>query len=331
MKGGLYMKAITVKQPGGAEQLQIEEYVKPIPKDGELLIKVKAAAVNRTDIVNRESSSGYLNNPILGIEVAGTVEESGAGAKTAVGTNVMGLVNGGGYAEYVVMPAERAMVIPENLSFEEATAIPEVFLTAYQTLFWIGQLRAGETVLIHAGGSGVGTAAIQLAKQIGQANVITTAGSKKKLDFCRSLGADVCVNYKEQNFDEEVLNATKNQGVDLILDFIGASYWSKNLASIKVDGRWVLIGILGGAEIEKFNLMDVISKRIQMTGTLLTPRSDEYKTALTTEFSSKTLELFRNNKLHPVVDHVFSFDQVQQAHQHMENNKNIGKIILKVN
>lgn len=325
------MRAIIVKQPGGAEQLQIEEYVKPIPKDGELLIKVKAAAVNRTDIVNRESSSGYLNNLILGVEVAGTVEKAGAGAKTAVGTNVMGLVNGGGYAEYVVMPDDRAMVIPENLSFEEAAAIPEVFLTAYQTLFWIGQLREGENVLIHAGGSGVGTAAIQLAKQIGQANVITTAGSKEKLDFCRSLGADACINYKEQNFDEEVLNTTKNQGVDLILDFIGASYWRKNLASIKVDGRWVLIGILSGAEIEKFNLMDVISKRIQLTGTLLTPRSDEYKAALTSEFSSKTLELFRNNKLRPVVDHVFAFDQIQQAHEHMENNKNIGKIIIKVN
>ncbi|WP_156289365.1 NAD(P)H-quinone oxidoreductase [Oceanobacillus salinisoli] len=325
------MKAITVKQPGGAEQLQLEEVDKPTPKDGELLIKVKAAAVNRTDIVNRESSSGYLDNPILGVEVAGIVEEAGTDAKTPIGTHVMGLVNGGGYAEYAVMPDDRAMVIPENLSFEEAAAIPEVFLTAYQTLFWIGQLRTDENVLIHAGGSGVGTAAIQLAKQIGQANVITTAGSKQKLDFCRSLGADVCINYKEQNFDEEVLRATNNQGVDLILDFIGASYWDKNLASIKVDGRWVLIGVLGGTQIEKFNLMDVISKRIQMTGTLLTPRSDEYKTALTSEFSSKTMELFRHHKLRPIVDQVFTLEQIQQAHEHMESNKNIGKIILKVN
>jgi len=325
------MKAITVKQPGGAEQLQVVEYERPIPKDGELLIKVKAAAVNRTDIINRQNSSGYLKNPILGIEVTGIVEGVGADTKTPVGTRVMGLVNGGGYAEYVVMPDERTIVIPENLSFEEAAAIPEVFLTAYQTLFWIGQLRAGETVLIHAGGSGVGTAAIQLAKQLGKANVITTAGSNEKLDFCRSLGADVCINYKEQKFDEVVLEATNNQGVDLILDFVGASYWSKNLASIKVDGRWVLIGILGGAEIEKFNLMDVLLKRIQLTGTLLTPRTDEYKAALTTEFFSKTMELFRNNKLRPIIDYVFPFDQIQQAHEHMENNKNIGKIILKVN
>lgn len=325
------MKAITVKQPGGAEQLQIVEYTKPTPKEGELLIKVKAAAVNRTDIFNRENASGYLENPILGVEVSGIVEEVGPGVTTAVGTKVMGLVNGGGYAEYAVMPEARAMVIPENLSFEEAAAIPEVFLTAYQTLFWIGKLRQGENVLIHAAGSGVGTAAIQLAKELGQAGVIATAGAKNKLDFCQSLGADVCINYKEQNFDEEVLSATNNQGVDLILDFVGASYWNKNLASIKVDGRWVLIGILGGSEIEKVNLMALMSKRIQMTGTLLTPRSDAYKAALTSEFAAKTLELFRTNKLRPVVDCVFPFEQIKQAHEYMEASRNTGKIILKVN
>src|SRR5699024_2129928 len=180
----------------------------------------------------------------------------------------------------------------------------------YQTLFWIGQLRANETVLIYAGGSGVGTAAIQLARQLGQANVITTAGSEEKLDFCQSLGADFCINYKEQNFDKEILKITKNQGADLILDFIGASYWSKNLSSIKVDGRWVLIGILGGANAENVNLMDLLSKRIQLTGTLLTPRSDEYKVALTTEFYAKTIDLFANNKLRPIVDQVFPFNQI---------------------
>jgi tumor protein p53-inducible protein 3 len=324
------MKAIFVKQPGGSEQLQIVESMKPIPKNGELLIKVKAAAVNRTDIISRKNGSGYLNNPILGVEVAGIVEQSGEGANIAAGTPVMGLVNGGGYAEYAVMPSDRAMVIPENLSFEEAAAIPEVFLTAYQTLFWIGQLRADETVLVHAGGSGVGTAAIQLAKQIAQAKVITTAGSQEKLDVCRALGADVCINYKEQHFEEEVLQATQHRGVDLILDFVGASYWSKNVSSIKVDGRWVLIGLLGGAKLDALNLMDLMSKRIQLSGTLLTPRSDEYKAALTAEFSSKALELFATNKLRPVIDRVFAFDDIQQAHEHMESNKNIGKIIIKV-
>src|SRR5699024_6719916 len=233
------MKAMIVNEPGGAEQLQVSEQPTPEPKDGEIRIKVEATAVNRTDIINRRSSSGYLDHPILGVEVAGVVEKVAADVDIEVGTRVMGLVNGGAYAAYTVMPADRAMVIPENLSFEEAAAIPEVFLTAYQTLFWIGKLRVDETVLIHAGGSGVGTAAIQLAKQIGQANIITTAGSKEKLDFCSSLGADHVINYKEQNFDEEVLKATNNQGADLILDFIGASYWKKNLDSIKIDGRWV--------------------------------------------------------------------------------------------
>jgi tumor protein p53-inducible protein 3 len=324
------MRAILVKQPGGSEQLHIVESMKPIPKQEELLIKVKAAAVNRTDIISRKNGTGYLKNPILGVEVAGIVEQSGEGASIAAGTPVMGLVNGGGYAEYAVMPAARAMVIPENLSFEEAAAIPEVFLTAYQTLFWIGQLRADETVLVHAGGSGVGTAAIQLAKQIAQANVITTAGSQEKLNVCRALGADVCINYKEQSFDEEVLQATQQRGVDLILDFVGASYWSKNVSSIKVDGRWVLIGLLGGAKLDALNLMELMSKRIQLSGTLLTPRSDEYKAALTAEFSSKAMGLFASNQLRPVIDRVFAMDDIQQAHEHMESNKNIGKIIIKV-
>ncbi|PAV31609.1 NADPH:quinone oxidoreductase [Virgibacillus profundi] len=321
------MKAIIVKQPGGAEQLEVAEQPVPVPNPGELLIKVKAAAINRTDILNREGRVGYLENPILGVEVSGILETSIAGIEA--GTRVMGLVNGGAYAEYAVMPADRAMIIPDNLTFEEAAAIPEVFLTAYQTLFWLGKLQENETVLIHAGGSGVGTAAIQLAKQLKNAKVITTAGSKEKLDFARSLGADVCINYKEQNFDEEVKKATEGQGVDLILDFIGASYWEKNLNSIKVDGRWVLIGLLGGAEIEKFNLMDVMKKRIQLTGTLLTPRSDQYKAELSTDFASNALELFKNDQLKPIIDTVFPFDQVQNAHEHMEGNRNIGKIILK--
>lgn len=324
------MKAITIKQPGGAEQLRVQEFENPTPKRGELLVKVSAAAVNRTDILSRQKGHGYGSNPILGVEVAGTVEKIGPGVSTPVGTRVMGLVNGGGYAQYAVLPASRAMEIPDNLSFEQAAAIPEVFLTAYQTLFWIGQLTLQETVLIHAGGSGVGTAAIQLAKQLTKSTVITTAGSQKKLDFCTSLGADVPINYKEQAFHEEVLKSTQNLGVDLILDFVGGSYWNKNLASIKVDGRWVLIGILGGAEVEKMNLLQLMSKRIQLTGTMLTPRSDAYKAALTKEFASKTMDLFGDNTLKPIVDSVFDLEQVQAAHQRMENNENIGKIILRI-
>jgi tumor protein p53-inducible protein 3 len=325
------MKAVVVKQPGGAEQLQFQDFPKPTLQEGELLIKVKASAINRSDIVTREGKSGYLSNPILGIEVSGEVVEVGLGANIEVGTRVMGLVNGGGYAEYVVMPADRAIKVPDKLSFEEAAAIPEVFLTAYQTLFWLGELSDQDTVLIHAGGSGVGTAAIQLAKQMTEAQIITTAGSQDKLDFCRSLGADICINYKEQSFEEEVLKATNNQGVDVILDFIGASYWEKNLKSIKTDGRWVLIGILGGTQVEKVNLMELLLKRVQLKGTLLTPRSDEYKKELTKEFVGKAMPLFNQNKIRAIIDQVFPFEDIQHAHKHMEANKNLGKIIIHVN
>ncbi|WP_226037564.1 NAD(P)H-quinone oxidoreductase [Aquibacillus saliphilus] len=324
------MKAITVKEPGGVEQLQMSEQPDPKIKSGELLIKVKAAAINRTDIISRMGQSGYLNNPILGIEVAGIVEESGSGTTIEAGTRVTGLVNGGGYAEYAVMPADRAMLIPDNLSFQEAAAIPEVFLTAFQTLFWLGELQKDETVLIHAGGSGVGTAAIQLAKQLVDAKVITTAGSKKKLDFCQSLGADLGINYKKQSFEEEVLQATDNQGVELILDFIGASYYKKNLASLKIDGRWILIGLLGGSQLEKFNLMELMAKRVQLKGTLLTPRTDQYKADLTRDFAQRALPLFEQNKLKPVIDQVYLLQDIQKAHTRMESNQNIGKIILKV-
>ncbi|MUV36860.1 NADPH:quinone reductase [Lentibacillus sp. JNUCC-1] len=324
------MKCITVKQPGGTDQLQVSEQPVPEPGSDEILIHVQATAVNRTDILNRENTGGYATTPILGVEVAGVVEKAGANVKVEPGTRVMGLVNGGGYAEYAVMPAGRAMIIPEELTFEEAAAIPEVFLTAYQTLFWLGELKREETVLIHAGGSGVGTAAIQLAKQLRAARVITTAGKAEKLDMTRSLGADVCINYKEEAFDEAVKQVTDHEGVNVILDFIGASYWEKNLNSMAVDGRWVLIGMLGGAMVEHVDLSQLMAKRIHLKGTLLTPRSDAYKAALAQAFSKDALPLFSTGKLKPIVDRVFPLDEIAAAHQHMENNQNIGKIILHV-
>lgn len=324
------MKAITVKTPGGADQLELVDMPPPQPKAGELLIHVHAAAVNRTDIATREGKSKYLESPVLGVEVAGTVVDNNGNSAFAVGDRVMGLVNGGGYAEYAVMPADRTMKIPDLFSFEEAAAIPEVFLTAYQTLFWIGKLQKNESVLIHAAASGVGTAAIQMAKQLCHANVIVTAGSAQKLEVCKSLGADVLIDYKKQSFDEEVLKATGKQGVNLLLDFIGASYWDKNLTSIAKEGRWILIGVLGGVFVEKVNLFRLMSKYVQINGTLLTPRSDAYKAALTHDFSQKIFPCFEKKAIRPIVDRVFPLAQAGDAHQHMEDNQNTGKIILKV-
>lgn len=231
------MKAIIVKEAGGADQLQISEQQKPVPSEKDLLIKVKAIGINRLDIINRENISSSKEQRIIGVEVAGIVEKSDKDATIAVGTRVMGLVSEGAYAEYALILASRAIVIPENLSYEEAAAIPEAFLTAYQTLFWLGDLEEKETVLIHAAGSGVGTAAIQLAKQIKNAQIIATAGTQEKLDMAKSLGASYSINYKEQAFDHEVLKLTQDRGADVVLDFIGASYWDKNLTSLNVDGR----------------------------------------------------------------------------------------------
>ncbi|WP_028532722.1 NAD(P)H-quinone oxidoreductase [Paenibacillus sp. UNC217MF] len=324
------MKGVIVNKPGGPDQLEITELPSPQPQAGELLIEIHAAAVNRTDIVMREGKAGYATNPILGVEVAGTDIEVNGESTYTVGDRVMGLVNGGGYAEYAVMPMDRAIPIPDSFSFADAAAIPEVFLTAYQTLYWIGKLQQGETVLIHAGASGVGTAAIQLAKQISKATVIVTAGSAEKLDFCRELGADVLINYKEQSFDEEVLRATNGQGADVILDFVGADYWAKNLASIKKEGRWVLIGVLGGVKVEQMNLFALMSKCVQLTGTLLTPRSDEYKARLTQDFAANVLAYFDNSSIKPIIDTIFPLEKVSDAHIHMEENRNTGKIILQV-
>lgn len=323
------MKGIIVREPGGSDQLELTDLPIPTLLDGELLIKVETAAVNRTDIVTREGKSGYAKSAILGVEVAGIVEKTSETSHFKIGDRVMGLVNGGGYAEYAVMPANRALKIPDNLSFEEAAAIPEVFLTAYQTLYWIGKLKRHETVLIHAGASGVGTAAIQLAKQVSDAKVIVTAGSKEKLEFCKQLGADTLINYKEQSFDEEVLQATDGEGVDVILDFIGASYWEKNLASIKKAGRWVLIGVLGGGVVEKVNLMELMAKYVQLSGTLLTPRSDEYKADLTKEFAEVVMPHLERGNIKPIIDTVFPIEEVATAHNYMEENRNIGKIILR--
>ena len=325
------MKAISIKKPGGSEQLEIQERPVPSLEEGELLIKVQASAINRTDTLTRENKQLSKPYPILGVEVAGIVVDSNlADEKIAIGTRVAGLVNHGGYAEYVAMPADRVFHMPDTMSFEEAAAIPEVFLTAYQTLYWLGKLKQGETVLIHAGASGVGTAAIQLAKKMTKANVIVTAGSEEKLEFCKELGADKGINYKKEDFAKEVLDYTQNKGVDLILDFIGASYWDQNVASIKTDGRWILIGTLGGTIVEKVNLGVFLQKRIAIQGTLLTPRSDQYKAELTNEFVKKVMPYFENNSIKPIIDTMFSFGDVTSAHLHMEENKNTGKIILSI-
>ena len=281
--------------------------------------------------MRRESTDQEPPYPILGVEVAGEViENKSEDSKFTPGARVCGLVNLGGYAEYAVMPADRAILLPDSLDYVAAAGISEVFLTAYQTLYWLGKLQEHETVLIHAGASGVGTAAIQLAKRLSKAKVIVTAGSTEKLAFCQELGADELINYKTQDFEKEVQKITNGRGVDVILDFIGASYWQKNLASIAVDGRWVLIGMLGGTIVPEIDLGILISKRVQLIGTLLTPRSDSYKAQLTQEFMDNVGPYLADGQVKPIIDSTFPLEQVKEAHEYMEANKNIGKIILTI-
>lgn len=325
------MKVWTISEPGGIDKLIQEERPTPMPVEGEILIKVKAFGINRTETLTRMNPLLEPPYPVLGIEVAGEVVENRSNRTDLVpGTRIAGLVNKGSYAEYATMPASFAMVLPDNLSYEEGAAIPEVFLTAYQTMYWLGQLQKGETILIHAGASGVGTSAIQLAKQLSQAKVIATSSNEEKLRKIKELGADVAINYKEEDIAERVLEETDGQGADVILDFVGASYWQTNLSSGAVDSRWVLIGTLGGSEVEQVNLFDLMKKRIHLKGTLLTPRSDAYKGELTTEFTKEVMPLIAKGAVAPIVYTVLPFDQLPDAHAMMENNENIGKIIVQV-
>ncbi len=326
------MKAIVVAQPGGPEQLVIQEVPDPTPCPEDILVRVTAAGVNRADILQRQGKYPPPPGapPYLGLEVAGVVETVGAQCnRWNVGDRVCSILAGGGYAEKVTIHCDLAMPVPPNLSDEEAAAIPEVFLTAYQTLVWIGRLQRGEYVLVHAGASGVGTAAIQIARVMG-AYPMVTAGSSEKVAFCQTLGAIGGVNYREEAFPPRIMTLTNGHGADVILDPVGAPYVMPNLEALAFDGRIVLIATMGGTKVPEFNLRALFKKRAQMTASTLRNRSLQYKIALSQEFAKRMLPRFKSGELKPVVDKVFSWQEVQEAHRYMEANLNKGKIILRI-
>jgi putative PIG3 family NAD(P)H quinone oxidoreductase len=262
--------------------------------------------------------------------MAGEVAKVGAECEGwAPGDRVCALLPGAGYAELVAIPAGMAMRIPESLSFEQAAAIPEVFLTAYQNLFNVARFGPGQTVLVHAGGSGVGTAAIQLVHEAG-GNSLVTAGSSEKLARCAALGALAGWNYKDGPFAPWVAEQTEHRGVDIVLDFIGAPYLEQNLEALAVDGRMVVIGTLGGADVGKFSLRTLMSKRLTVAGAGLRSMDTARKITLTRDFSEFALPRFADGRLVPVIDSVFDWGDVCDAHLRMESNVNIGKIVLRV-
>jgi putative PIG3 family NAD(P)H quinone oxidoreductase len=324
------MKAILLKEHGDASQLYLGEYPKPEPAEREIRVKVKATALNRADILQRR---GFYPPPpgastILGLEFSGIVEKPGPKCtKWQSGDRVCGLVAGGGYAEYATIHEDMAIPIPENLGFEEAAAIPEVFLTAFKALFLIGGLQEKQTVLIHAGASGVGTAAIQLAREIG-AKAIVTAGSQEKIIACLELGAMAGFNYREGEFAAKVLETTNGNGANLIVDFVGASYLAQNITCLAPDGCMVILSLLGGWQADNLDLRAVLIKRLRIVGSSLRGRSLAYKIKLTEALAQFALPKFADGSLKPVIDCVFPWEQVSEAHLYMEANKNIGKIVL---
>ena len=325
------MRAIIRIDDGGPSVLQVSEVPAPIPTATQLLVDVHATALNRADLIQRRG--GYPPPPgeseILGLEIAGTVAALGSAVEgVAEGDRVFGLVGGGGYAEQAVIDYRMAMPIPEGWSFEEAAAIPEVFFTANENIFTLGELSAGETILIHAGGSGVGSAGIQISRHA-DANIFVTAGTQEKINKCKTLGATEGINYKTTDFVTEIERLTGGEGVDVVLDFIGAPYLEQNLSILKTKGRLLQVGLIGGATAE-IDLSMLMRNRLKVIGSVMRPQSIEEKIAITQRFMDRWLPELKRGVLQPVIDTVFPLAEARQAHTYMEANRNFGKIILKV-
>ncbi len=325
------MKALLIDNSKEKPEMIPGEVPTPEPGEYELLVKIEATALNRADLLQK---SGNYPPPegastILGLEMAGVVEETGPEVtRYDKGDEVFGLLPGGGYAEYCVIHEKMAMHIPENLSFEEAAAIPEVFLTAFQALKMLGNIKKNETVLIHAGASGVGTAAIQLANKVFNCRVITTAGRDEKLETCLKLGAELAINYKKQDFSKVIEKEAGPKSVDLIIDFVGAPYWENNIAILTMDGRLIYLSMLGGTGVDNMNLLPILRKRLTIKGSTLRNRPAEYKMNLTSDFHSYAMDHIEEGIIRPVIHQVFDWHDVEQAHQMIKNNENTGKIIL---
>ncbi len=326
------MTAIAIRAPGGPDMLVPEQRPVPAPGAGEILVKVAAAGVNRPDVMQR---LGLYPPPkgapdILGLEIAGTVAACGTGVtRWKVGDQVTALVVGGGYAEYCIAVDGHALPIPAGLSAAEAAAIPETFFTVWHNVFERGALKSGETLLVHGGSSGIGTTAIQLAKSFG-ARVIVTAGSTKKCDACRRLGADVAINYKSEDFVAVVKDATGGKGAEVILDMVGGDYVERNYEAAGVEGRIVQIAFQGSPK-STVNYMRLMLKRLHHTGSTLRSRANADKTAIARAIETDVWPLIAAGKVRPVMDQTFRLVEAAAAHARMETSQHIGKIVLVVN
>lgn len=325
------MKAVVLREHGGPEVLQIEDVPSPICGAEDILVSVVATALNRADLLQR---MGFYPNPfpqgpeIPGLEFAGTVKAVGERVTSwKVGDHVMGIVSGGAYAEELVLHERQAMAVPTSVSLSDAAAIPEVFITAWDALVVQGGLTSGRWAMVHAGASGVGTAAIQICRAIGARIVVTC--SSGKVDACRKLGADVVVDYTTEDFVSVVHEATGAQGVDVVLDVIGGDYVERNVAALAVKGRIIQVGVMAGKPVP-FNVGVLLAKRATITGTVLRARPLEEKIAITQRFAAEMLPLFDRGALTPVIDSRYTLTDIAAAHTFMASNANVGKIIIDI-
>lgn len=326
------MKAITFEEFGAPEVLKVTDVEKPLLRPNDLLIRTHAAGVNRADLTHRKGGYGrpdFGDSTIMGLEVAGEVVAVGDAVEGyKPGDRVMGIVGGGAYAEFSRIDYRMAMPIPDRLDYIQASAITEVFVTAHEALIHLGKLKAGETVLIHAGAGGVGGAAVQLAHATG-ATVFTTvkAGNQEQ---ARKLGADWLIDYEKEDFSEVINKLTDGKGVDLILDFIGAPYFERNINTLDFGGRLIQIGIMGGIDNAKIPLDRLLYRHLQITGTVMKSRSQDVKHAMSRRFREHWLSSFEKGVLNPVIDSVYPLSEAAAAHQRMESGLNVGKIVLKM-
>ncbi len=309
----------------------VEEVPVPKPKAGEVLVRVAAAGVNRPDVLQRKGKYPLPPgaDPTPGLEVAGVIAELGAGVEQfAKDQPVCALTNGGGYAEYCVVPAAQALPWPDGFDAIQAAAVPETYFTVWANLFQMARVQSGETVLVHGGTSGIGMTVVQLAAPFGY-RVIATAGSAHKCNALQKLGA-VAVNYREEDFVEVARTLTNNRGVDVVLDIIGAAYFDRNFEALAMDGRWLLIGFLGGAVVKEFDLSKLMAKRIRLTGSAMRPRTTEEKSQIARELHQHVWPHLGKGRIEPTIHATFPLAQAAEAHRLMESSTHIGKIVLTV-
>lgn len=324
------MRAVVLFDHGGPEVLNLTEVPDPEPGPEEVLVEIVATALNRADLLQRRGfyPGPPMDHEIPGMELSGRVVAGGARARAwNPGDQVMGIVGGGAYAEQIAVHERQLMPVPVTVELGDAAAIPEVFITAWDALVRQGGLTSGRVALVHAGGSGVGTAAIQIAKALG-ASVIVTA-STGKVDRCRELGADVVVDYTADDYVEAARSHTGGRGVDVVLDVVGGDYLARNLDALAVGGRIVQVGVMGDAKAT-FPLGALLPKRATLVGTVLRARPIEEKIAVTQQFRAEMLPLFETGALAPVIDSRYPLDQIADAHRHMESNANVGKIVVEL-